>query len=82
MAVVNLGFIENAFSVPAFSGYLKAVNMIIFVEQIAKVLGLSPEGSNMFIKSYSLATQLPKGSVSALCLAMVVFLLLLTAKVL
>ena len=76
MAVVKLGFIENAFSIPAFTGYFKAANLIIFIEQTAKVLEIKLKGESIFIKTYYLFYHFSKTNINSLILGMVVFVIL------
>ena len=78
----KLTFISNIYSIPAFNGYFKAANFIIFVEQLAKTLGIHLEGEKIFNKIYYLFSNLNKTNLDSFYLGVTVIVLLTISKVL
>lgn len=74
MAYFKLGFLANFLSKPILIGFVGGLAAEIMLSQVAKMLGLDPEGTGFFTEAVDLIRELPHTSlwsalVSAGCLA-------------
>ncbi len=68
MGVLRLGFLANFLSHPVISGFISASAILIATSQLKTIMGVNATGDNFADLVQSLASQIPKTQMLALCI--------------
>ena len=70
MGVLKLGFLANFLSHPVISGFISASALLIAASQLKTIMGVNATGDNFVDMVQSLASQIPKTHMLALCIGL------------
>jgi SulP family sulfate permease len=70
MGVLKLGFLANFLSHPVISGFISASALLIAASQLKTIMGVNATGDNFVAIVQSLASQIPKTQMLALCIGL------------
>ena len=70
MGVLKLGFLANFLSHPVISGFISASALLIAASQLKTIMGVNATGDNFVDMVQSLASQIPKTQMLALCIGL------------
>ena len=70
MGILKLGFLANFLSHPVISGFISASAVLIATSQLKTIMGVNATGDNFVDMVQSLASQIPKTHMLALCIGL------------
>ncbi len=70
MGILKLGFLANFLSHPVISGFISASAVLIATSQLKTIMGVNATGDNFVDLVQSLASQIPKTHMLALCIGL------------